>query len=210
MPMNSKLTALLISDAKSGYPIEVIRAIEYSGYRAKFCTSYSLYNPPSADILIIDRCRSIVPQHIYNQYVLSFNCHPSLLPLHRGAHPILWAALFDDPVGVTLHTLTKTVDVGLHLFQKRILFSSDYTFEQVHAITRVVTLEAIKCILDQFRFSKLAPTECHSVNNWHHKNSYSNVVLSKLPLGWATQISAARVLLATDIESYRSQIAAST
>ena len=100
-------SVVLLTDTKSGVPHEVIKAIKDCGFSVAIRNSKQTNTKESADILIVDRCSSIVPQSYWNQFPLHFNLHPSLLPLHRGAHPIFWAALFNDPIGVTAHELTK-------------------------------------------------------------------------------------------------------
>ena len=73
------------------------------------------YENEGGDVLIVDRCSTIVPKSYWQNFYHRLNIHPSLLPLHRGAHPIFWAALFGDPIGVTAHELTKSVDQGLYI-----------------------------------------------------------------------------------------------
>lgn len=46
------------------------------------------------------------------------NCHPSLLPLHRGANPYFWAIYSGDTkTGVTFHKMDKNFDTGEILMQ---------------------------------------------------------------------------------------------
>ncbi|WP_135467544.1 formyltransferase family protein [Crenalkalicoccus roseus] len=46
------------------------------------------------------------------------NLHPSLLPLHRGPAPTLWALAEDPPrFGVTVHRLAERIDAGAVLAQ---------------------------------------------------------------------------------------------
>ena len=43
----------------------------------------------------------------------ALNVHPSLLPRHRGAMPLLWTYLRDDrEAGVSVHWVTESVDAG--------------------------------------------------------------------------------------------------
>lgn len=43
----------------------------------------------------------------------TLNCHPSLLPRHRGADPLFWTYFSDDAeAGVTIHWVTERVDAG--------------------------------------------------------------------------------------------------
>ncbi len=46
------------------------------------------------------------------------NCHPSLLPKHRGANPYFWAIKNgDEKTGVTFHSVDNGLDTGDILFQ---------------------------------------------------------------------------------------------
>jgi len=47
------------------------------------------------------------------------NCHPSKLPKYRGFWPILLAMINgDETIGVTVHTMTKKIDMGPIVVQK--------------------------------------------------------------------------------------------
>ena len=47
------------------------------------------------------------------------NCHPSLLPLHRGANPYFWQIYSGDKkAGVTFHLMDENFDTGDILLQK--------------------------------------------------------------------------------------------
>lgn len=50
----------------------------------------------------------------------TINFHPGLLPLNRGMHPQIWPLVDGSPAGVTLHWVTKEVDCGPIIAQKRI------------------------------------------------------------------------------------------
>lgn len=52
--------------------------------------------------------------------VPTINFHPGLLPINRGMHPQIWPLIDGSPAGVTLHWVTKEVDCGPIIAQKRI------------------------------------------------------------------------------------------
>ena len=58
------------------------------------------------------------------------NLHPSLLPKHRGAHPINWAIIQGDKyTGCTVHYMTEDVDKGNIILQKKIeIYNHDISY----------------------------------------------------------------------------------
>lgn len=49
----------------------------------------------------------------------TINFHPGLLPLNRGMHPQIWPLVDGSPAGVTLHWVTKEIDCGPIIAQKK-------------------------------------------------------------------------------------------
>ena len=50
------------------------------------------------------------------------NLHLSYLPYNKGSHPNYWSFVENTPSGVTIHEITRRVDQGPILFQKKIYF----------------------------------------------------------------------------------------
>lgn len=50
------------------------------------------------------------------------NLHLSYLPYNKGSHPNYWSFVENTPSGVTIHEITRGVDQGPILFQKKIYF----------------------------------------------------------------------------------------
>ena len=63
----------------------------------------------------------------------SVNCHPALLPRHRGPIPLSWAFRDGDgQFGVTWHRMDAELDTGAILAQTQVpMFDDDYAIEQV-------------------------------------------------------------------------------
>jgi methionyl-tRNA formyltransferase len=63
----------------------------------------------------------------------SVNCHPALLPRHRGPIPLAWAFRDDDrQFGVTWHRMDAELDTGAILAQTSVpMLDDDYAIEQV-------------------------------------------------------------------------------
>lgn len=56
------------------------------------------------------------------------NCHPSLLPRHRGANPYFWTIYSgEDLTGVTFHYVNEKFDCGDILLQEAVAIDSDMT-----------------------------------------------------------------------------------
>lgn len=47
------------------------------------------------------------------------NCHPGLLPMFRGCTCVEWALYLDEPVGNTVHLMSKDIDAGPIVSKKR-------------------------------------------------------------------------------------------
>ncbi len=63
----------------------------------------------------------------------SVNCHPALLPRHRGPIPLAWAFRDDDrQFGVTWHRMDAELDTGAILAQTSVpMLDDDHAIEQV-------------------------------------------------------------------------------
>lgn len=204
-------TIILLSDAKSGPPCHLAEAIESLGCKCKLASSPDLSAFDAGDLLIIDRCSFIVPSRVWQSFELSVNCHPSMLPLHRGAHPLLWAPLFQDPVGVTIHTVSKSVDMGLHLYQSELPYSDLNTFRQLHLASRELIAISIYRLVGDYLSKRLTFAKVsYDSHEYHHRNAFSNSLLDMLPMRWDTSIGEAREMLSQHIFEYRNCIGQSS
>lgn len=97
--------------------------------------------------LILDHGTSIVKNHILETSKLALNLHWGLSPYYRGTHCTEWALINWDPynIGVTIHKLTKDIDGGHILAQKRATIKSDDT---VHSINMQLTYLGTELILE--------------------------------------------------------------
>lgn len=63
----------------------------------------------------------------------AINIHASLLPRYRGAAPIQWAVLNNEPVtGMTIMQMDEGLDTGPMLFQEELQIGSNETAGQLH------------------------------------------------------------------------------
>lgn len=72
---------------------------------------------------VLSELRRIAPDYIINggagfmhdemiEIAVPLNAHPGILPMYRGLDPVLWSVFNGDPVGASLHVITKGLDQG--------------------------------------------------------------------------------------------------
>jgi methionyl-tRNA formyltransferase len=97
--------------------------------------------------LLLDHGTSIVKDHIIATAPLALNLHWGLSPYYRGTHCTEWALINWDPrnVGVTVHRLTKAIDGGDVLGQRRIEVEPD---DSVDAVNLKLTCAGTEIVID--------------------------------------------------------------
>ncbi len=117
---SSKIYALCKS-----HSIPLIRYDQHTIYKQVL-----VYNP---DVIIVASFSKLLPVTVIKYPPLGvLNLHPSLLPRYRGAHPIQWAIIRDEPyLGVTLHYLDEGIDSGDIVAQKKILLTEHDTLNSM-------------------------------------------------------------------------------
>lgn len=90
--------------------------------------------------------------HILKRDVLStalcINAHTSLLPLHRGRHPMNWAMILGDKtVGVTIHKMDLGIDTGPVMIQWSVRIQRDDDLNDVHRRLIPLTCKAVEAAL---------------------------------------------------------------
>jgi len=83
------------------------------------------------DVIISYGYRKLLPAKILNRYP-AINLHMSYLPHCRGAHPIVWAALSGEPMGVTMHWMTPALDRGEIIAQDLVEVSEGRTLAEAY------------------------------------------------------------------------------
>ena len=86
----------------------------------------------------------IIDETIISNYRI-INSHPSILPLNKGLDALKWAIYNKDPLGVTSHLITKNVDDGPIILQKKIDVYEKDTFHLI--ASKLYELE-IKILVD--------------------------------------------------------------
>ncbi len=79
------------------------------------------------DIIMVGAWGEILEEKVINlPKVACVNCHPSLLPKHRGSNPYASVLIEGDTqTGVSFHLMSKAVDAGPILLQKPVLIAED-------------------------------------------------------------------------------------
>ena len=73
------------------------------------------------DLIVLYGYRKIIPDQFLKKIKSKIiNLHISYLPYNRGAHPNFWAWIDKTPQGITIHKVSKEIDNGDILFQKKI------------------------------------------------------------------------------------------
>ncbi len=197
---------LFVTDSSSSYAKiqDIIRAFEFTFRVIK--SSEIKFENEKYDILILDRCSSIIPLEFYTRFKLAINTHPSLLPLHRGNYPIFWGTLLGDPHGITIHKVEKDVDTGDRIYQEKIEYNEDMNFVDLYDMSRESITRGLAIVLQKYQTRNLKYFKTNATNCHHHLNSYSKKLLNHLPLGWNTSIKEARRLLHLEIIEYKKDI----
>lgn len=81
--------------------------------------------------------------------IACINCHPAKLPKYRGGSPVFTAMLHgEDSIGVTVHTMTKRIDMGAIICQKEFATSKNYSLFDNYALAHELYPDVILESLD--------------------------------------------------------------
>ena len=87
------------------------------------------------DFIISFNYPYIVNDEIINKFKdRIINCHISYLPWNRGADPNFWSHFDQTPKGVTIHRISKKIDSGNILIQKKVFFNCNLTLKTSYKI----------------------------------------------------------------------------
>ncbi len=104
------------------------------------------------DIGVVVSFGKIIPENVLSIFPKGvINVHPSLLPKYRGPNPIRWQILNGErESGITIIKLTKEIDAGPILIQKKIEIdeNDNYTklFKKLIDCGKEILIEAIELI----------------------------------------------------------------
>jgi len=97
---------------------------------AKFAKEIKKLKP---DVILVGTWGEIINEQAIKLPKIAFiNCHPSMLPEHRGSNP--YASVIrnaETKTGVTFHLMSKKLDAGDILLQKELIINEDDTGESL-------------------------------------------------------------------------------
>ena len=101
------------------------------------------------------------------------NIHPSLLPKYRGVKPLENALANNEPeIGVTLHKLTKLMDAGAILIQKK---------DEIHSDQKFGDLYNLQCLRIKQIINEFLETPEHYFNSATEQNENEKSFAPRLP-----------------------------
>lgn len=110
------------------------------------------------------------------------NCHPSLLPAHRGPNPYTSVILTGETeTGVTFHEMVKAVDAGPIVLQQSLPIESEDTGEQVRARCAETASALVPSFLDWLRTD---PRPDAIVQDETRSSYYPQITLSDGIVDW--------------------------
>ncbi|MGA2175674.1 MAG: methionyl-tRNA formyltransferase [Verrucomicrobiota bacterium] len=114
------------------------------------------FNP---EVIIVAAYGQMLPQSILDLPRLGcLNVHASLLPKYRGAAPIQWAILNNDPeTGVTIMQMAAGLDTGGILSQSATPIGPDETAASLHDRLAVLGAELLVSTLPRYAAGEITP-----------------------------------------------------
>ena len=124
-----RMVATPVKQAAAGLGLRVLQPERASA--PEFCEALEDMRP---ELLVVVAYGQILRKNLLDVPAWgALNIHASLLPLYRGAAPIHWAILNDDPkTGLTAMRLDEGMDTGPVLLQEEAPISEDETVGELH------------------------------------------------------------------------------
>lgn len=126
----SKFTLFLKDIFAPSHDLAIIKAFGARDIRAKSVNSNEFkkeFEKLKPDVILVGSWGEKISPEIFNLPKLgTINCHPSLLPRHRGANPYFWTIFAgEDLSGVTFHYVDEKFDCGDILLQEAVMIDPD-------------------------------------------------------------------------------------
>lgn len=122
--------------------LEVLQPERVKG-NEEFLMHIKALNP---DVIVVVAYGQILPESVLEVPKLGcINIHGSLLPKYRGAAPIQWSVINNEPVtGVTIMYMDKGMDTGDMLLKKEMVLGANETYVSLHDKMKEVGADALK------------------------------------------------------------------
>ena len=158
------------------------------------------------DILISYNYRHIIEMDVLKLLNgRAYNLHASLLPLNRGAHPVLWSILHRTPLGVSVHQLDEGLDTGPILFQKTLSFTDELL--SLRSVYEMVNQELVALFCQNWSNIRNKGYQLKKQLGLAtvHRSSEADGFLVHLNQSWETTIQEARISYEKYLEEIRNQ-----
>ena len=134
--------------------------------------------------------RHLIPEEVLN--ILPgkvINLHTSYLPYNRGSSPNFFSFLENTPKGVTIHLMSKGLDTGDILCQKKLEFDeSKETFASSYNQLQAEIKQLFKDNWDAIRNGELTPVK-QSGQGTYHRMSDLEAIKEKTAFTWEETIA---------------------
>jgi methionyl-tRNA formyltransferase len=136
------------------YHLPLVEAHSVNDYR--FTRTLTRLQP---DVVMVGSWGEIFKPHVLEIPGIRFiNCHPSLLPMHRGANPYTAALLAGDAeTGVTFHLMDPGIDTGPILLQGCLPIQPQDTGDSLRRRSAELAESMVPGLLQQVLEDRLSP-----------------------------------------------------
>lgn len=136
-----------------------------------FLSKIKKLNP---DVLVDISYGKIIPDElIIIPDTASFNIHPSLLPGYKGPSPIRWVLIHgENHTGVSSHIITKEIDSGKLICQKKIKINHDDIYEKLYKKLSLTSVDVLKTSLNKIEKNQFQ-SESETEDTYKIKNFYA-------------------------------------
>jgi len=110
-------------------------------------------------VLSVGFRHKIPPEFLSNPELGVINVHGSYLPYNRGANTNVWAVIEDEPAGVTVHYMTKEIDAGPIIAQRKVELYPDDNAKSVANRHTAVGFELFRDIWPKIRRDEVSAQE---------------------------------------------------
>jgi len=134
------------------------------------------------DVILIGSWGEILKKHvIVLPKIACVNCHPSLLPKHRGSNPYFSTIRHGEThSGITFHLVDEKIDTGPILLQKAIKISQDDTGKSLRTKCAYEAKSAVKELLEGLENGVMIPL----VQNEEEASYYPRINESDVIISW--------------------------
>ena len=127
------------------------------------------------------------------------NIHPSMLPYHKGAHPIFWSLITNSKWAVTMHEILPGIDNGPIVIQKEVDYSEEISFREAYDIYRKCAFELVMQLVQIICENTYSPIKQADIALSNHKIRNVQPLIDGLSKGYDTSVLNARLELESKI-----------